>query len=56
MPIVVKVVSEEEYEAWLKRSSEKFASINGDRKRAIAVAEKINYKVSISRWLIEYTV
>ena len=40
MPIVVKVVSEEEYEAWLKRSSEKFASINGDRKQAIAVAEK----------------
>ena len=40
MPIVVKVVSEEEYEAWLKRSSEKFASINGDRKHAIAVAVK----------------
>ena len=33
-------VSEEEYEAWIKRSSEKFASINGDRKQVIAVAEK----------------
>ena len=40
MPIVVKVVSEEEYEAWIKRSSEKFASINGNRKQVIAVAEK----------------
>ena len=40
MPIVVKVVSEEEYKAWLKRASEKFASISGDRQRSIALAEK----------------
>ena len=40
MPIVVKVVSEEEYKAWLKRASEKFASIRGDRKKSIALAEK----------------
>tara|TARA_B100000925_G_scaffold66195_1_gene45097 strand:- start:544 stop:1353 length:810 start_codon:yes stop_codon:yes gene_type:complete len=40
MPIVVKVVSEEEYEAWLKRSVEKFASISGNRQKAIALAEK----------------
>ena len=39
MPIVVKVVSQEEYEAWLKRSVEKFASISGDRKKSIALAE-----------------
>ncbi len=40
MPIVVKVVSEEEYKAWLKRASEKFASISGDRLKSIALAEK----------------
>ena len=40
MPIVVKVVSEEEYEEWLKRASEKFASISGDRRKFIALAEK----------------
>ena len=40
MPIVVKVVSEEEYKEWLKRASEKFASINGDRQKSIALAEK----------------
>ena len=40
MPIVVKVVSEEEYKDWLKRASEKFASINGDRQKSIALAEK----------------
>jgi heme/copper-type cytochrome/quinol oxidase subunit 2 len=40
MPIVVKVVSEEEYNAWLKRASKKFASIRGDRKKSIALAEK----------------
>lgn len=40
MPIVVKVVSEEEYEEWLKRASEKFASISGDRQKSIALAEK----------------
>ncbi len=40
MPIVVKVVSEEEYKAWLKRASEKFASISGDRQKSIALAEK----------------
>ena len=40
MPIVVKVVSEEEYKEWLKRASEKFASISGDRQRSIALAEK----------------
>jgi len=40
MPIVVKVVSEEEYEAWLERSVEKFASISGNRQKAIALAEK----------------
>jgi cytochrome c oxidase subunit 2 len=39
MPIVVKVVSQEEYEAWLKRSVEKFASIRGDRQKNIALAE-----------------
>jgi len=39
MPIVVKVVSQEEYEAWLKRSAEKFASIRGDRQKNIALAE-----------------
>ena len=39
MPIVVKVVSQEEYEAWLKRSVEKFASISGDRPRSFALAE-----------------
>jgi cytochrome c oxidase subunit 2 len=40
MPIVVKVVSQEEYEAWLKRSVEKFASISGKRQKSIALAEK----------------
>ncbi len=40
MPIVVKVVSEEEYKEWLKRASQKFASINGDRRKSIALAEK----------------
>ena len=40
MPIVVKVVSEEEYKEWLKRASEKFASINGDRQKSITLAEK----------------
>jgi len=40
MPIVVKVVSQEEYEAWLKRSAEKFASISGKRRKSIALAEK----------------
>ncbi len=40
MPIVVKVVSEEAYEAWLKRSVEKFASISGNRQKTIALAEK----------------
>ena len=40
MPIVVKVVSEEEYKEWLKRASEKFASISGDRQKSIALAEK----------------
>ena len=40
MPIVVKVVSEEEYKEWLKRASEKFASITGDRQKSIALAEK----------------
>jgi len=40
MPIVVKVVSEVEYKAWLKRASEKFASISGDRRKSIALAEK----------------
>ena len=39
MPIVVKVVSQEEYEAWLKRSVEKFASISGDRPKTFALAE-----------------
>ena len=39
MPIVVKVVSEKEYEAWLKRSVEKFASISGDRPKSFALAE-----------------
>ncbi len=40
MPIVVKVVSEEEYKKWLKRASVKFASISGDRQRSIELAEK----------------
>ena len=40
MPIVVKVVSEEEYKEWLKRASEKFASMRGDSQRSIALAEK----------------
>ena len=40
MPIVVKVVSEEEYKEWLKRASEKFASISGNRQKSIALAEK----------------
>ena len=39
MPIVVKVVSEEEYEAWLKRSVEKFASISDDRPKSFVLAE-----------------
>ena len=39
MPIVVKVVSQEEYEAWLKRSVEKFASISGDRPKSFALVE-----------------
>ena len=39
MPIVVKVVSQEEYEAWLKRSVEKFARISGDRPKSFALAE-----------------
>jgi len=39
MPIVVKVVSQEKYEAWLKRSLEKFASISGDRPKSFALAE-----------------
>ena len=39
MPIVVKVVSQEEYQAWLKRSVEKFASISGDRPKSFALAE-----------------
>ena len=40
MPIVVKVVSEEEYKSWLKRASDKFASISGDRQKSVALAEK----------------
>ncbi len=40
MPIVVKVVSEEEYKEWLKRASEKFASVSGDRQKSIALAKK----------------
>ena len=40
MPIVVKVVSQEEYEAWLKRSVEKIASINGNGRKTIALAQK----------------
>ena len=40
MPIVVKVVSQEEYEAWLDRSVEKFARVSGDRQKTIALAEK----------------
>ena len=40
MPIVVKVVSEEEYRGWLKRASKKFASISGERQKTIALAEK----------------
>ena len=40
MPIVVKVVSQEEYEAWLDRSVEKFASISGNIQNTIALAEK----------------
>ena len=39
MPIVVKVVSQEEYEAWLKRSVEKFASISDDRPKSFVLAE-----------------
>ena len=39
MPIVVKVVSQEEYEAWLKRSVEKFARVSGDRPKSFALAE-----------------
>ena len=39
MPIVVKVVSEEEYEAWLKRSVEKFAGISDDRPKSFILAE-----------------
>ena len=39
MPIVVKVVSEEEYEAWLERSVEKFASISDDRPKSFVLAE-----------------
>tara|TARA_B100001057_G_scaffold203567_1_gene204299 strand:- start:206 stop:1099 length:894 start_codon:yes stop_codon:yes gene_type:complete len=39
MPIVVKVVSQEEYEAWLKRSVEKFASISTNRPKTFALAE-----------------
>ncbi|MDC3017926.1 cytochrome c oxidase subunit II [Paracoccaceae bacterium] len=46
MPIVVKVVSEEEYKDWLKRASEKFASISGDRQKSLALAEK-NYFSSV---------
>lgn len=38
MPIVVKVVSQEEYEAWLERSVEKFASISGDRPKTLVLA------------------
>ena len=40
MPIVVKVVSEEEYKEWLTRASEKFASISDDRQKSIVLAEK----------------
>ena len=40
MPIVVKVVSEEEYNKWLKRASKKFASISGDSQKSIELAEK----------------
>jgi cytochrome c oxidase subunit 2 len=39
MPIVVKVVSEEEYEAWLERSVEKFASTSDDRPKSFVLAE-----------------
>ena len=39
MPIVVKVVSQEKYEAWLKRSVEKFANISGNRPETFALAE-----------------
>tara|TARA_Y100000991_G_C21957119_1_gene342640 strand:+ start:115 stop:1008 length:894 start_codon:yes stop_codon:yes gene_type:complete len=39
MPIVVKVVSQEEYEAWLERSVEKFASIGDDRPKSFVLAE-----------------
>ena len=40
MPIVVKVVSEEEYKEWLNRASENFASVSGDKQKPIALAEK----------------
>ena len=39
MPIVVKVVSQEEYEAWLERSVERFASISDDRPKSFVLAE-----------------
>ena len=39
MPIVVKVVSEEEYKEWLRELRE-VASISGDRQKSIALAEK----------------
>ena len=39
MPIVVKVVSQEEYEAWLKRSVEKFARTSDDRPKSFVLAE-----------------
>ena len=39
MPIVVKVVSEEEYEAWLERSVEKFASTSDNRLKSFVLAE-----------------
>ena len=39
MPIVVKVVSQEEYEAWLKRSVEKFASVSDYRPKSFVLAE-----------------
>ena len=38
MPIAVRVVSEADYTAWLDQAKEKFASDNGDRPAAVAVA------------------
>ena len=38
MPIAVRVVSEADYTAWLDQAKKKFASDNGDRPAAVAVA------------------